>query len=298
MLKYFLYFTILAASFANTPTTGSAQDLDPVCQQNVRDLCGATDIGTCFQDGSMWSSVYNECVGDIQTMIEMDREFRIQQRNDAQSVRLNVLGYSYGGILRAGPGMNYGKIGSLAEGEQLFDLVDTGITFDGYSWFKVSTSIGEGYHWGGIFCTEGTRPANGVLAGCDNSPVQMAVFSCNVGSKTVSVTADNNGLTYTYGANGRTEKTITGGPRSGNLHWMQMRFAGLVSQLRFSSGEYSYIVFSAEGNGNTGAQAFSGLVVMQGTREISSKTCNRMTEFNPSFDYNSLPQDDERYSAM
>ncbi len=70
----------------------------------------------------------------------------------------------------------------------------------------------------------------GVFAACNASVVPMTVFSCDTGGKTVSVTSDNNSLTYSYGATGRIEKSITGDARSGNLHWMQMRYAGLVSQ--------------------------------------------------------------------
>ncbi|WP_146589523.1 SH3 domain-containing protein [Puniceibacterium confluentis] len=301
MTKWYLAAAVIAVSLLGPTRSAHAQELQPQCQQNVKELCGRVGVGTCFADGALWPLVADECVGDIQTMIEMEREFHAEQNRPAsadQPMRMDVLGYSYGGTLRAGPGTNYKKIGSLAEGEQLSGLEDTGVAFDGYNWFRVSTGIGEGYHWGGIFCTEGTSPVRGVFAACNASVVPMTVFSCDTGGKTVSVTSDNNSLTYSYGATGRIEKSITGDARSGNLHWMQMRYAGLVSQLRFSSGEYSYILFHAEGNANTGAQTHSGLVVMQGTRVISEKTCTSPTAFSPSFDYDALPRDSERYSAM
>lgn len=144
-----------------------AQELNSICLQQVEDLCGKTLVSQCFQDQSMWDLVYNECVGDVQTLLEMDREANIEQY-DPSSVNLDGqyadTGYSYGGILRTGPGTAYARAGSLADGDWIDILAPSGDWSDGYQWYYVNTHLGEGYHWGGIFCTE--YALEGVLTTC------------------------------------------------------------------------------------------------------------------------------------
>ncbi len=63
--------------------------------------------------------------------------------------------FSLGGIVRAGPGMNYKKIDSLAYGEPVALFARSGQIMNGYEWFKISYSEGqEGYQWGGIMCSK------------------------------------------------------------------------------------------------------------------------------------------------
>jgi hypothetical protein len=115
----------------------------------------------------MWAKVYNECVGDVQTMIEMDREAAMEQSGPSAPDLVGTYaetGYSYGGVLRTGPGMNYRRAGSLVEGDWVEIIAATGDWFNGYQWYYVNTPLGEGYHWGGIFCTE--LALEGVLTTC------------------------------------------------------------------------------------------------------------------------------------
>jgi hypothetical protein len=124
------------------------------------------------------------------------------------------------------------------------------------------------------------------------------VFACSVGKKAVSVTQDGGRFTYTFGAPGRADISIVGSAAQKNVFYREDRYAGMEHQLRFSNGEYSYIVYNMEGNDRTGAAASSGLVVMKGTKTIADLPCARYTEFGVGFDYNTLPADTEAYSAM
>jgi hypothetical protein len=124
------------------------------------------------------------------------------------------------------------------------------------------------------------------------------VFTCSIGKKTVSVTQADGRLTYHYGTGVKDELSIIGIPTSGNVFQMIQRFAGLEYQLRFRRGAYSYIVYDSEGNNRVGAAASSGLVVMQGTKRISDRSCARSAEFAISLDSLGIPEDTDAYSAM
>jgi len=142
----------------------SAQDLNNWCREEVMAMCRGPgmSLADCMETFDLWPAVPNECVGDLQTMIEMDTEFEQQQGRDA-----GMFGYSYGGILRAGPGIQYRKLASLENSDWLEIMEDTGIWFDGYKWFLVETPLGYGYHWGGIFCMEGSSFVEGVFGRCN-----------------------------------------------------------------------------------------------------------------------------------
>ena len=124
------------------------------------------------------------------------------------------------------------------------------------------------------------------------------VFTCSIGNKTVSVTHADGRLTYHYGTGDNDEMSIVGIPALGNVFQMTQRFAGMEYQLRFKNGEYSYIVYDSEGSGRMGAAASSGLVIMQGTKQISERPCARFTEFAVSLDSLGIPEDTDVYSAM
>ncbi len=60
---------------------------------------------------------------------------------------------SWGGIVRAGPGQRFERIGSLREGEDVTLLEDIGQVWQGFPWFHIAYRNGrEGYKWGGILC--------------------------------------------------------------------------------------------------------------------------------------------------
>jgi hypothetical protein len=128
--------------------------------------------------------------------------------------------------------------------------------------------------------------------------VPATVFTCAIGKKTVSVTQADGQIAYHYGAGGRDEMTIVGTPTSGNVFQLSQRFAGWEHQLRFTSGDYSYIVYDSEGNGRVGAASSSCLVIMQGAKQISDRSCKRYAEFAVSLDSLGLPEDSDAYSAL
>lgn len=142
--------------------TALAQDLETWCRDDALTRCGDPDmsLAICMDEFDLWPVVPNECIGDLQTMIEMDREFEQQQSGI-------TLGFSYGGALHDGPGPERGEMGSLLASDWLEIVEDTGIWLDGYKWFLVETPIGTGYHWGGNFCTEGEDVIEGVYGTCD-----------------------------------------------------------------------------------------------------------------------------------
>ena len=154
--------------------TAQAEEFtDEICAQRVSDLCGDKSIGKCFEDQSMWTYIVTDCHAAVQTLIENEREAREQNNNsDEQDTGSNMLsavnlfGFSYGGQLRKGPGMEFAKQASILKGDQVEVLEDTGVWSDGYKWFKVRTPRGTGYHWGGIFCITGDQPAEGVFDNC------------------------------------------------------------------------------------------------------------------------------------
>jgi hypothetical protein len=69
---------------------------------------------------------------------------------------LNAPGLSLGGRLRDQPSMDSNSPGSLAEGAPITILSNTGVSFNGYDWFRVRTPSGMvAFQWGGIMCSKG-----------------------------------------------------------------------------------------------------------------------------------------------
>ncbi|HEX4505827.1 MAG TPA: hypothetical protein VH722_08860 [Alphaproteobacteria bacterium] len=126
----------------------------------------------------------------------------------------------------------------------------------------------------------------------------VTVFTCAIAKKTVSVIQADGQITYHYGADGKDEMVIASTPGSGNVFGLSQRFAGMEYQLRFTKGEYSYIVYESEGNDRSGAAASSGLVVMQGGKRLSDRSCSHFTEFAIPLDSLGVPEDTDTYSAM
>ena len=44
---------------------------------------------------------------------------------------------SWGGVVRSGPGREFSRLGSLAEGERITLIENTGVLDNDYSWFKI-----------------------------------------------------------------------------------------------------------------------------------------------------------------
>ena len=54
-----------------------------------------------------------------------------------QGAWVQVAARSLGGIVRSGPGTNFPRVASLPEGTPITLLSDTGVSFDGYTWFEI-----------------------------------------------------------------------------------------------------------------------------------------------------------------
>jgi hypothetical protein len=77
---------------------------------------------------------------------------------------------SWGGIVRAGPGMDYDRVASLREGEAVTLLANTHIERDGYPWFLIRFRGNQlGFQWGGILCRKDI-PVAGVYETCTRAP--------------------------------------------------------------------------------------------------------------------------------
>ncbi|QQS11015.1 MAG: SH3 domain-containing protein [Rhodospirillales bacterium] len=74
---------------------------------------------------------------------------------------------SWGGIVRAAPGMGSAAIATLAEREPITVLeVSNAPDHNGSPWFKIRFRGRTGYHWGGIICPIGAKVA-GTFEVCD-----------------------------------------------------------------------------------------------------------------------------------
>ncbi len=146
-MKFAISISIALVSFIGS---AYAQGFDQKCLDGVANICGDGLIGDCFEDQSNWTKIDPTCEGDIQTMIEMEREALAQD---------NVpKGAALGGKVRSGPGTEHAQIGSLAESIAVNLEYDTGVMLNGYPWFEISydNTNGEhstGYVWGGILCS-------------------------------------------------------------------------------------------------------------------------------------------------
>ena len=80
-------------------------------------------------------------------------------RGDVATLRMP--GTSFGGSLRARPGVDTGRVGSLAEGTPVLVVANSGVWWNGYYWFEVIAPDAPGgetsFQWGGILCVEGDR---------------------------------------------------------------------------------------------------------------------------------------------
>jgi opacity protein-like surface antigen len=121
------------------------------------------------------------------------------------------------------------------------------------------------------------------------------VFACSFGARQVEVVRDGGRLTYRFGRPGRPELELAGDAASGTLFYHRTLYArGEDQTLRFTSGDFSYVIFSGWSAPNRyleGARNDSGLLVLRGARVIRRMNCREGGDFleNPLFF--TLPQD-------
>ena len=78
----------------------------------------------------------------------------------------NIAAVTLGGNVRSGPGTAFPDIGGTEEGATITLLSDSGIVFDGYTWWEILLPNGEvAFQWGGVICVPGGG-VPGVLANC------------------------------------------------------------------------------------------------------------------------------------
>lgn len=133
------------------------------CLEQAAQACGSVSVGECFNNPDAWDWIDDSCTGDVQSMIEDERDFYNSGgetdygTNEPQpepdfGTNYSTAGLSYGGNLRSGPGMEYSDVGSLAEGEPITILEASGVWWNDYQWYYISTPYGDAYQWGGILC--------------------------------------------------------------------------------------------------------------------------------------------------
>ncbi len=135
--------------------------------------------GQLKQDQRQWLGQRNRC-GSNDQCIETSLNDRIaylneylepgqppqQQPPQTGGVTFPFQARSWGGIVRSGPGTQYGKIASLNEREPITVLQQTGQYYQDRPWFKISFRGRVGYHWGGIICPTG-RTVPGTYQVCN-----------------------------------------------------------------------------------------------------------------------------------
>jgi hypothetical protein len=80
--------------------------------------------------------------------------------SDAAAGSFPVEAGSWGGVVRSGPGREFSHLASLAEGERITLIENTGVVLNDYPWFRIRyRGIRDGYQWGGIICSAGAQVA-------------------------------------------------------------------------------------------------------------------------------------------
>lgn len=103
---------------------------------------------------------------------------------------------------------------------------------------------------------------------CDRD--ETAVFSCEIGSKSLSVCLQGkDSLTYRYGQGGAIELELNSAVFSS-----AMCSGGGISRLRFSNGDYDYVVYDRLCRGTDEA----GLHVLKNGNLLADKSCSAFSE--------------------
>lgn len=103
---------------------------------------------------------------------------------------------------------------------------------------------------------------------CDRN--ETAVFSCEIGKKSLSVCLQNNhSLTYRYGLGEAIELEL-----SSPVFSSAMCSGGAISRLRFRNGDYDYIVYDRL----CGGMDEAGLHVLQNDNLLVDQSCSTFSE--------------------
>jgi hypothetical protein len=125
--------------------------------------------------------------------------------------------------------------------------------------------------------------------------VAETLFHCSFGTREASVEQEGTQLTYRFGRRGRPELVLTGNASSGTIFYHRTLYArGEDQTLRFTSGDYSYLIFNGWSAPNpylVGARDFSGLLVLRRGRIIRRLNCREGGDFIEREIFTRLPQD-------
>ncbi len=117
------------------------------------------------------------------------------------------------------------------------------------------------------------------------------LFHCAVrGGKVATVAAEGDRFVYRYGPPGRPELTIAGTASEGNV--FRQSHNHLAVQLRFLSGEYSYVVHSIPRSDILDNVPRSGLIVFRNGRRIFERACSPWAALDL-FALEAVPEDRE-----
>lgn len=128
---------------------------------------------------------------------------------------------------------------------------------------------------------------------------ERPLFSCTLDNgKTVSVTSRRGDFIYRYGTPRGAELTLRASPRSRTAFFLQQRYYAIATQVRFTSGDLSYIVHEIPSSTIADAQGTSGVTVLRGRRVIADHICRRLAEFRDWDAIRRLPEDTDDWDAM
>lgn len=120
---------------ALTPADRNSLRGEQVAWRQERDWCG--------RDSFCIANAYDQRIGVLLSFLD----------GPAQGGVSGTPAESYGGNVRARPDVNSAWVASLAEGQPVTLLENTGVYFQNYPWFRIEFSNGRtGYQWGGILC--------------------------------------------------------------------------------------------------------------------------------------------------
>jgi hypothetical protein len=124
------------------------------------------------------------------------------------------------------------------------------------------------------------------------------VLSCEVGGRTLRLTAEGEALVYHYGTPDKEELRIVGRAADGNVHYRRRDSAVegrpfSDAQVRFSRGPYNYIV--VWDIHSTSYPKGAHFVVAKGMRTLAVQNCTSYRLDPAAFDFGSLPTDGDQY---
>lgn len=122
------------------------------------------------------------------------------------------------------------------------------------------------------------------------------VFSCDTGTRRISVVHDGRALVYRFGTARKEELRLALAPGSGRVFYHNSLYPrGEDQTLRFVNGRYSYVVYShwtAPSGGVSPEIFYGGVLVVDGERTIATHRCRRGGDMREWPVFKRLPRDE------